>query len=160
MTVNESLAGGLQQTLGMLKMHLADFSDAELFIRPVPGANHANWQVGHLIASEAHMVSACGAAIPELPVGFAQLYAKETAGIDDPSRFKTKAELLAQFETTHAAAVAFAQTATAAQLDAPSPMPEFCPTVAAVLGMLTGHITMHIGQIQVLRRKLGKPLLF
>ncbi len=161
MTVNDLLAGALQSSLGMLKMHLADFSDAELLTRPVPGANHANWQIGHLITSETQMLSACGAAMPELPVGFAQRYTKETSTFDDPGLFAPKAVLLAQLEKTRAASVAFAKSATPEKLAAPSPvMPEMFPSIAAVLGMSTSHDAMHMGQVQVLRRKLGKPILF
>ena len=51
-------------------------------------------------------------------------------------------------------------SATIAQLTTPSPMPNFFPTVADVVGLGSMHIGMHVGQIQVLRRKLGKPILF
>ena len=160
MTVNDLLASGLQQGLGMLKMHVADFSDAELLVRPVPGANHANWQLGHLIASETKMMGGCGAAMPALPAGFAERYSKEAAKNDDAGKFATKAELLAVLEKTRAASVAFAKSATAAQLAAPSPMVQMCPTVADFIALGASHDAMHIGQIQVLRRKLGKPMLF
>ena len=160
MTVNESLAGGLQQNLGMLKMHVADLADGELMTRPVPGANHANWQLGHLIVSESQMLAGCGAAMPPLPGGFAERYSKATAKSDDAAKFATKAELLTVLETTRAASVAFAKTATPAQLAAPSPMADMCPTVADMVALCPVHAAMHIGQIQVLRRKLGKALLF
>ena len=160
MTVNEFLMGNLNQTLGMLKMTLADMSDADLMQRPAAGANHGNWQIGHLIVSETHLVGKCGVKMPELPAGFAEHYTKETAKSDEASMFIGKAALLEQFEKTRAATIAFAQTATAAQLDAVSPMPQLCPKVADVLGLAGGHIWMHLGQIQVLRRKLGKPILF
>jgi hypothetical protein len=160
MTVNDVLAAGLRQGLGMLKMHIADFSDAELLVRPVPGANHANWQLGHLITSETQMLGACGAAMPALPAGFADRYSKENTRSDDPGKFATKAELLAVLEKTRAASVAFVQSATPAQLAAPSPMKDMFPTVADFMLMGATHDAMHIGQIQVLRRKLGKPMLF
>lgn len=160
MTINEFLARGLEQSLGMLKMHVADFSDADLLARPVPGANHANWQLGHLIASESRTMARCGAAMPPLPEGFAQRDAKDNTQNDDPAKFATKAELLATLATTRAASVAFARSATPAQLDAPSPMAQVWPTVGDLLASWPTHDAMHIGQIQVLRRKLAKPLLF
>jgi hypothetical protein len=67
---------------------------------------------------------------------------------------------MAQFERVRAGTIAWAKTLTAAQLAAPSPMPQFLPTVAHVVNLAAGHIWMHCGQIQVLRRKLGKPILF
>ena len=65
-----------------------DLSDADLLTRPVPGANHANWQIGHLIVAETKMMGACGAAMPELPAGFAERYNKNTATIDDPTAIR------------------------------------------------------------------------
>lgn len=160
MTLNDYLAGSLQASLGMLKMHLGDLTDAELFIRPVPGANHANWQIGHLIVAEHGILTKCGAKMGELPAGFAARYSKETAGIDDASKFAAKADLLALFDKVRGDTVAFAKSATDAQLSAPSPMPNFFPTVCDIVGLGSMHIGMHVGQIQVLRRKLGKPILF
>ncbi len=160
MTVNDYLAASLQGSLNMLKMHLGDLTDADLLVRPVPGANHANWQIGHLIEAETHMMTKLGAKMPELPAAFADRYKKETSKVDDASKFATKADLLAQFEKTRSASIAFAKTLTPAQLAAASPFPEFFPTVADFVGLGANHIAMHIGQIQVLRRKLGKPILF
>ena len=160
MNVNESFAAGLKQNLEMFKMHLADLSDADLMVRPVPGANHANWQVGHLIVAETGMLTKSGAKMPELPAGFAERYKKETSTSDDASKFATKADLIAQLEKVRAATIAFAKTVTTAQLDAPSPFPQMAPTVADLLFLCSGHALMHVGQIQVLRRKLNKPILF
>ena len=159
MNVNEFFAGNLKPSLDMLKKHVGDMSDADLMMRPTPGANHANWQIGHLVVSENQLNTMSGAKMPELPAGFAERYSKETCKIDDPSKFATKADLIAQFERQRAATVAWASTLTQAQLDAAGPMP-FLPTVAHLLNLGAAHIWMHCGQIQVLRRKLGKPILF
>jgi uncharacterized damage-inducible protein DinB len=58
--------------------------------------------------------------------------------------------------------VAFAKSCTPADLNKPGPerMARMAPTVGHVLGLLGNHYMMHMGQIQVLRRKLGKPVLF
>ena len=48
--------------------------------------------------------------------------------------------------------------------DEPGPAPEMmrriAPTVGHVVLLSPAHVAMHMGQMQVLRRKLGKPLLF
>ena len=62
----------------MFKMHLADLSDADLMQRPVAGANHANWQIGHLIVAETGMCTKAGATMAELPAGFADRYKKDS----------------------------------------------------------------------------------
>jgi hypothetical protein len=35
-----------------------------------------------------------------------------------------------------------------------------CPRIADLAFLQADHLTMHIGQFQVIRRKLGKPVLF
>src|SRR3954453_19819667 len=100
MTISQLLADVLARNLNMLKMTLADFSDADMLVRPAPSANHAAWQLGHLIASECWMRGNAGdaAAAGELPAGFAEKFTKETAKIDDPAAFPTKAEIFAVFD--------------------------------------------------------------
>ena len=53
--------------------YLADLTDADLLRRPAPGANHINWQLGHLIVAENyHSNLASGGKMPPLPAGFAE----------------------------------------------------------------------------------------
>src|SRR5579864_6058217 len=95
MTQLELMADVLSRNLEFVKSTLADFSDADMLVRPVPGANHAAWQLGHLIGAEVRMVnSAKPGAAPELPAGFADKFTRETAKIDDPNFFPRKAELI------------------------------------------------------------------
>ena len=162
MTLAEFLAGSLARTGDMLKMTIADFSDADFLVRPTPTANHTAWQIGHLIASESGMVAACGAPKTDLPPGFAARFTKETAKLDDPKAFPTKKELLDLFDKVRNSSATFAKSLTDQDLAKPGPeqMRRMAPTVADLLNMSNHHIMMHLGQLQVIRRKLGKPLLF
>jgi hypothetical protein len=159
MTLNDFFASALRQSLEMMKTTLADMSDADLMTRPAPGANHANWQVGHLVVAETRMLKAVGAPMPELPAGFADKYTKDTIASDDAAAFAKKDELLALMEKARAATIAFVQAFPAARFGEKGPMP-FTPTMADLFEAQSGHALMHLGQIQVLRRKLGKPVLF
>jgi uncharacterized damage-inducible protein DinB len=143
-------------------MTLADLSDSDLLVRICPGANHANWQLGHLIGAETFFLTAIGGNVPELPAGFTDRYSKTTAGVDDPSQLAKKDELIALFSRVRSAMADFARSAKQDHLDKPGPEPirAFCPTVGHTLMTAALHSTMHLGQIQVLRRKLGKPVLF
>ncbi len=47
-TIRHSIEGADKIVAG----YLGDLTDAELLVRPVPGANHIAWQLGHLIAAE------------------------------------------------------------------------------------------------------------
>jgi hypothetical protein len=155
----ELLAEVLTGNLGMLQMTLADFSDAEMYARPVPNANNVAWQLGHLISSEAHMVNGCaGRSVIDLPAGFAERYTKDTAASDDPAALGNKAELLALSASIRARTAAWVKTLTPADLAKPAPeqMRQWFPTVGHVVQLFPTHTAMHIGQMQVLRRKLGK----
>lgn len=159
MNINELFVYSLQQSFGMLENTLADMSDADLMTRPVPSANHANWQIGHMLATEVWFVSKIGGKAIELPAGFAERYTKETSKIDDASKFAKKEELLSLFKKARAATIELAKATPAAAFSEKGPM-DFVPTKGSVFNLASMHIAMHLGQIQVLRRKLGKPILF
>ena len=157
----QALAGNTE----FLKNTLADFSDADLFVRPCPGANHAAWQLGHLCGAEVFLTSACGAKTFALPAGFNELFDKKTAMIDDAKKFgdfATKAALLSLFEKIRAGTIAWVDGMSSADMDKPTPekFQRMWPTAGALAEGMAGHVMMHTGQFQVIRRKLGKPVLF
>jgi hypothetical protein len=163
MPQNELLLTALQGDLAFLQNNLADMSDADLVQRPVPKANTGLWQLGHLIVTEAHMVNQCaGKTVIELPAGFADRYKRETASVDDPAKLGTKAELLALLQKVRGQTCQWLAALSAADMSKPAPesMRKMFPTVGNLAYLLPCHSAMHLGQIQVLRRKLGKPVLF
>ncbi len=146
-----------------MNSYLSDLTDAELLTRPDEKCNHVAWQLGHLIASECQlleMVSQGESA--ELPEGFADQHSKETAGLDDASKFYTKQEYLDLFEKVHAATLEALGKYSDEDLDKPGPekFAEMFPTVGHVFVLIATHGMMHAGQIVPVRRKLGKPILF
>jgi hypothetical protein len=163
MPQNELLADIIRRDVGTLQMTLGDMTDSELAQRPVPGANTPLWQIGHLINADANMANGCaGRTIVELPAGFADRYKKDTAGENDPKKMGSKAELLALFDKNRNAIASWVATLSTDDMTKPAPerLRGFAPTVGHVVQVIPAHLSMHLGQIQVLRRKLGKPLLF
>jgi len=163
MTPQELYADGLASNFEFLKAVLADFSDADLLARPCPGANHTAWQLGHLIVAETNMLNAVKpGTMPELPAGFAERFSKENTKVDDPKAFPKKDDLLNLFTKARAATINFAKSASQKDLDQKieGRMARMVPTVAHLLGFTPVHVAMHVGQFQVIRRKLGKPILF
>jgi len=96
MNAKDAIKTTLTETQNLLGWYVSDLSDADLLVRPVPGANHIAWQLGHLVGAEIYLLGGQvpGAAYPELPAGFAEQYTKETSGKDGPAGYKTKAEYL------------------------------------------------------------------
>ncbi len=146
----------------VVNAYVQDLDDADLLVRPVPGANHTAWQLGHMIVGTGHMLEALGHKGPELPAGFADQYTKETAASDDPAAFATKDEYVRLAEAAKVAALAALEATPDGDLDKPGPeaMREYAPKVASVLMLAGTHWLMHAGQIVIVRRKLGKPVLF
>ena len=163
MKAKDAIRTALQGTQQVLNWYLADLSDADLLVRPVPGANHIAWQVGHLTCAEKHLLAkqVPGATYPDLPAGFAEQHGKATAASDSPKGFGTKAEYLSLFNQFREATLANLERLSDADLDKPSVgnMAKFAPTVGAMLLFQSNHTLVHAGQFTVVRRNLGKPVL-
>jgi hypothetical protein len=163
MNAKDAIRYALTSTQNVLNMYLSDLSDADLVVRPVPAANHIAWQLGHLITSEKGMGQQLrGAKYPELPAGFAERHSKETAAAEPPRGFGTKAEYLDLFTKTRQATLSALDRLSDADLDRPTEgqMAAFAPTLGGLLLLVANHTMMHAAQFTVVRRKLGKPVLF
>lgn len=161
MTANDVLAKNTQNSWEWMKWIIGDFSDADLLARSCAGANHVNWQLGHLLLSTNSMMAALGAKSVELPAGFAEMYKKDTAAIDDPAKFAKKDQLIALLDQVHQEAVRAIKAMSAADFakDSPEGVKSYAPTLADLASLFGQHAFMHMGQFQVTRRKLGKPVL-
>jgi hypothetical protein len=154
----------LDSNRNMLTMYLSDLSDADLLVRPTAGANHIAWQLGHLITAEANFVlpNVPGCVAPSLPAGFAEKHSKETSTKDSPADFFKKEEYLALLAKVREATLAALAKIPEAELDKPMSgrIAQIAPNLGALFLLSATHDMMHGGQFTVVRRKLGKPVLF
>jgi len=159
MNAKDSIRFLLESNENMISMYLSDLTDADLLVRPAPGANHIAWQLGHLIIAEVNffLPKVPGAKPPALPTGFAEQHSKDTVNSD--AGFKTKEEYLALFKSARAGTLATVDKLSDADLDKDSGW-QMANTVGKVLLFIASHDMMHAGQFTVVRRKLGKPVLF
>lgn len=159
MNAKDAIKFSLESNQNMIGMFLSDLSDADLLERPTPGANHIAWQMGHLIIAEVNffLPKVPGAKPAALPAGFVEQHSKDT--INSGSGFKTKDEYLKLFNTARAATLATLDQLSDADLDKETGW-SMAPTVGRVLLFIGSHDMMHAGQFTVVRRKLGKPVLF
>ncbi len=163
MNAKEALESNIAFGDKVAESYLADLTDAELLVRPVPGANHIAWQLGHLVGAEHDLIELVApGSMPKLPAGFKEKHSKQTAGSDDPKAFCTKAEYLKLLKEQRAGTLtALAKMSEAAlSQPAPEPMRAHLKTVGDVFSMQGGHMLMHAGQWAVVRRKLGRKPLF
>ena len=161
MTPKDVIRNTIDMCHEVLTTYLSDLSDADLMVRPVPGANHIAWQLGHLIASEHQMLTDAGYKMPDLPDGFAESYTKETSESDGPTMFHKKAQYLQWMEQQRTATLAALDAMPESDLDKPTPesMREYAPTVGSAFNIVGIHAMMHAAQFVAVRRKLGKPVL-
>ena len=159
----QAIQASLGNTQFMLNKFIEDLSDADMLVRPVPGANHLAWQIGHLINSEVFLVKSelPGASYPALPADWADVHAQTATGNDGPAGFRTRAEYAKLFNEVRNATLANVGKLTDADLDTPTKgrMAAFAPKLGDLLVLVSNHTLMHAGQFSVLRRKLGKPVL-
>jgi len=161
MTAKDVIRGLFATNDFVLNEYLKDIVDADLLIRPVPNANHAAWQLGHLIKSEAQLLKLIpGVPLPELPAGWDDKYTKETSKSDHPPAFQTKAEYLALYQAVRANSRKALDGYPEAEFEKPTlgRLAQIAPTHGAVFVLIANHPMMHAGQLVVLRRKLGKPI--
>lgn len=140
--------------------YLQDLTDADFMRRPHPKCNHINWQVGHLITSEHHLIDQVAPGkMPPLPEGFAEKYSKDTAGSDNPQDFATKDQLMEVLQQQRAATLAALEETGDADFDKPTGV-DYAPTVGAMYSLVGSHWLMHAGQWVIVRRELGHAPMF
>jgi hypothetical protein len=144
----------------LLAAHLADFSEADMLVRPAESANHAAWHVGHLAGTFGALINmAMPGAIPPQPQEFIDRHTGKGSKLNDG--FALKAELIQKFNAANERAIQWLLSLSDADKARPiEKLKGFAPTVGHLVYVLPNHINMHIGQIQVIRRKLGKPVIF
>jgi hypothetical protein len=165
MNAKDAIRYALTSTRDMLGMYLADLSDADLLVRAAPDANHIAWQLGHLILAEGYLMGKefpKSGSYPELPAGFAAQHDKAKAKEEPPKGFLSKQEYLDLFNRARGVTLSLLESASEADLDRPTagPLAKLAPTVGTMFLMTANHVMMHAGQFTVVRRKLGKPVLF
>jgi hypothetical protein len=164
MGYKDAVARTTVRSYSLVPLLLSDLSDTDLLVRPVPGANHIAWQLGHLILQEISSIGSqdLGEKYPVLPPGFEVQHSDITAKIDPPTGFLTKAEYLDLFANTHAATMATLACLSDADLDRPVKGEEAArvPTLGDLFLNLSNNNGLHQGQFIIVRRKLGKPILY
>lgn len=141
--------------------YLSDLTDEELLMRPVFGANHAAWQLGHLICSELAMISSADSSVKLiLPEDFASVHSKESSGSNQPKDFHPKNVYLSLLRELRGLTLLTLSKLSESDLDldGPGDMRAYAPTVGSLFVMIATHELMHSGQLAVLRRLLNKPV--
>ena len=163
MSMKDILRQGFARSQMVTSMVLGDLEDPDLLVRPVEGANHIAWQMGHVISSCRYFGETIKpGSMPDLPEGFAEKYTKDTSGNDNADAFETKEEYLRLIDEQRQAMLSLLDQLSDEELeaDADESLKSICQTVGDMFGLAADHEMMHSGQYSTVRRKLGKPVTF
>lgn len=163
MNFQDGIHAALRGADFLVARYLDDLADDEIFVRPVPDANHIAWQLGHLIAAERHLIEAAvPGSMPELPPGFAEAHKKDTAASDDRANFLSKQQYLELAKTIRAATLRTLDSLSAADFDKPvsGRVPPFVKRAGDCFTLIANHWALHAGQWVIVRRKLHRERLF
>lgn len=162
MTAKDVLVSVMDQSHVVMNRYLSDFTDAELCQQPTPDSNSIALQLGHLISSEHQLLNMVvpGAAAP-LPAGFAEQQDFKKGAKTDAKTCLTKQQYFDLWKEQRQATKAALASLPEADLDKPGPekLQRMCATVGSVFMLIGTHPLLHAGQIAVVRRQLGKPIL-
>jgi hypothetical protein len=163
MNFKDAIRASLGMADFLVARYLEDITPQELLTRPAPDANHIAWQIGHLIASEHHLVEAAvPGSMPPLPAGFKERHTKDTAASDKPGDFLSKDEYLRLAKEVRAGTLNVLGSLSESDLDKPvtGRVPPFVKKVGEAFVLIGPHWSSHTGQWVVVRRKLGRPRMF
>lgn len=163
MDAKQAIRSSLNISDFLVYRYLEDIAPEELLARPAAGANHIAWQLGHLISAERNLVEAAApGSMPELPAGFVDRHKKDMAASDNRGDFLSKDEYLRLAKEIRAATLQTLDKVSEADLDKPATgrVPPFVKTAGDCFALIGPHWSSHAGQWVVLRRKLGRPVMF
>ena len=139
---------------------------AEWFRLPPSGVSHIAWQVGHLAMAEYRLclerIRGPRPADSDLiSDGFLRLFGRESVPDPDPAKYPGAADIRAVFDLVHQQALAALRDLDENELDQPVLKPHsLARTKLWALLWCAQHEAVHAGQIGLLRRQLGYPLLW
>jgi hypothetical protein len=140
-------------------MTVADMTDEELLQRPCENSTPGLYQMGHVITAEAAMMAKTHPDFKQPPESWPKAYFGGCPSDDVLLKTATKDQLVAEFQRIRGDVIAIVEKMADADLAKPSNV-DWAPTMRQLILGLDNHLWMHWGQIQVLRRKLGKKVLF
>ncbi len=146
--------------LQQLRKLVQDIPDDQMCSFAGPLVNHPAWVLGHLCQT-ADLAGVLLGLEPTLPDGWAERYGRGSTPAEDPSRYESKTELLDRLQTLHERVAGALRDRDAASLDVPTPHERLktrFPTLAeALVFILIGHESIHLGQLTAWRRAKGLP---
>ncbi len=165
MKTTDYIRMGLKTSKNLALGLIADMKDAPLTQPTANGGNHPLWILGHLVYSEAniisHMLQGHETPLPE----WKDLFGRGSEPVQDIEIYPSVDELMLKFEEIRAHTLSVLDGMSEDDLDQPSKnIPPGRENVFGTAGqcflMVSIHPLMHYGQVADARRSLGRPPAF
>ncbi len=159
MTQSQLIGKFLRGSDVLLARYLDDLTDDECHRQPAPGVNSAAWVMGHLALIDRRALDRLGAESPELPEGFEQKFGATRHPAGDQSHLGDPGELRRLCRDYRARLIAAVESASDEVLGKPLEKPSaIASTVGEFVAFMGQHAALHLGQVTVLRRSLGRAV--
>jgi hypothetical protein len=158
-SLNDAIVNSLSTSQKLLNRYCGDLTPQDYLHRPCATGNTAAWILGHLILSERGALGRLGVTdLPALPEGFETRFGRDEAAAR-AAEFGDVSILLPLFNRHREMLIEAAKRAGADVLEKPidKPNPVYGSHVWEVVNFMGIHVTMHAGQITIIRRSMGKP---
>lgn len=159
------MIAGWHLNLAKAEALLADIPPDQITRQSPEVVNHPAWTLAHLIHYHPAIISlARGEAVADPATApHAERYDAGSTPVDDPSLYPAKDALLAQYRAGHEEVVKLLKTAPSGRLTQPPGLPRweqaFGTTRHALVYLMHYHESLHLGQVMVWRRAMGRPAL-
>jgi hypothetical protein len=142
----------------LLNRYCEDLTPADYLHRPCGGSNCVAWLIGHLVISERSALGRVGMTdLPPLPEGFEKRFARDPEA-PKAQEFGDVSILLPLFNQHRQLLIDTVKGLSAEALEKPldKPHPMFS-NIWSVVNFMGLHVSMHAGQVTIIRRSLGRP---
>jgi hypothetical protein len=163
MPQSDRLIGQIEKTREMTEKMLAAFQTPEDWCRQaVPGTNHALWFAGHMAMTDNFFLGMIAPGQEKQYEGWDKYFGMGSKPTNDPDDYPPVAEVLDTMRERRTALLKALKGRSDAELAGPPAggANDFIPDLAAVYEVTNWHEALHLGQVTVVRRALGRKPLF
>jgi uncharacterized damage-inducible protein DinB len=155
--VTDNGLAALSFSRGFFEKVLDEIPPDKMMFQPVPGGNHALWQVGHMAVTDDMFLSSLGGRPALCPEGWQKLFGYGSQPSGDPSDYPSPQDVRRTFDQARQDLRDWFSSMSREQLAEPLPkdLSMFAPSFGALMSSLACHEGMHIGQLTVIRKALG-----
>jgi hypothetical protein len=160
MTLKSRIENQLKLVRGMSEKMLGAFDTPDQWTFQVhEQANHALWFAGHIGTVDNFMIARLTPAKGQEKAGYKEKFGMGSRPLASPAEYPPVKEVLAFWRERREALLGILGGLTDEELAKPCPpgAPEFMTDVGSMFEAAVWHEAMHLGQVTIARRALGRP---